>query len=78
MIVSDENAPIKVVRIRIVDDSGGQGAPAGGLEEGDELGAIKPQAGGDGQVGVLVMLLVSAVSGQYPLDQPALLIERVG
>lgn len=56
VIVSDENAPIKVVRIRIVDDSGGQNiVAAGGGEEGDELGAIKPQAGagGDGQVRAL-------------------------
>jgi hypothetical protein len=53
--VSDDNAPVKVVRLRIVDDSG-QGGAGGGMqgggEEGEEMGAIKPMQGGgdDSQV----------------------------
>lgn len=49
VIVSDENAPTKVVRIRILGEEGQAMNPAGG-QEGEELGAIKPQAAGESQV----------------------------
>lgn len=54
VIASDDNAPIKVVRLRIVDDSGAGGAGGGGNVlapmEGDEMGDIKAQPGTDSQV----------------------------
>ncbi|KAF8072459.1 NRPB1 [Scenedesmus sp. PABB004] len=54
VIVSDDNAAIKVVRLRILDESGQAGGGGlgggGGGEEGDEMGAIKPMgAGGDAE-----------------------------
>jgi hypothetical protein len=56
VIVSDDNATTKVVRLRIIDDTGlgGGGGGGGGGDEGDEMGAIKPMqnAGDESQVGV--------------------------
>jgi hypothetical protein len=56
VIVSDDNAAVKVVRLRIIDDSGmgGMGGTSGGGDEGDEMGAIKPMPGGgdESQVGM--------------------------
>jgi hypothetical protein len=55
VIVSDDNAPVKVVRLRIVDDSEQQGLmQGGGGEEGEEMGAIKPMRvdGDESQVGL--------------------------
>lgn len=50
VIVSDDNAPTKVVRLRIVDESGSGGGggmpPLGGGEDGDDMGQLKAVGGG--------------------------------
>jgi hypothetical protein len=60
VIVADDNAQIKVVRLRILDEAGqggGGNMGGGGGEDGEEMGAIKAAGGGgDGQVWIRCVL----------------------
>ncbi|WIA28234.1 hypothetical protein OEZ86_010790 [Tetradesmus obliquus] len=79
VIVSDDNAPVKVVRLRIVDDSGqgGGGGMMQGGEEGDEMGAIKPMAGGGDDSQAVTDETLKKLDAGYLRDMKLQGVERI-
>lgn len=79
VIVSDDNAQQKVVRLRIVDEAGagGAGGGGGGGEEGDELGAIKAGGGGGGEEQNVTEETLKKLDAGYLRDMKLQGVERI-